>query len=71
MTYILARSKEIIENQVLVVSCHPGWVKTDMGGENAPLSVEEGAETPVWLAYTPVSQLKNGEFYSEKGLMNW
>lgn len=28
----------------------PGWVRTEMGGENATRSVEEGAETPVWLA---------------------
>lgn len=34
---------------VKVNSAHPGWVKTDMGGENAPLSVEEGAKTIVDL----------------------
>jgi NAD(P)-dependent dehydrogenase (short-subunit alcohol dehydrogenase family) len=28
----------------------PGWVRTDMGGPNAPRSVEEGADTIVWLA---------------------
>jgi NAD(P)-dependent dehydrogenase (short-subunit alcohol dehydrogenase family) len=28
----------------------PGWVRTGMGGENAPRSVAEGADTPVWLA---------------------
>jgi NAD(P)-dependent dehydrogenase (short-subunit alcohol dehydrogenase family) len=28
----------------------PGWVRTDMGGENASRSVEEGADTIVWLA---------------------
>jgi carbonyl reductase 1 len=71
MTYILARSKEATDKQVLVVSCHPGWVKTDMGGDRAPLTVEEGAETPVWLAYTPASQLKNGEFYSNKAVCAW
>jgi NAD(P)-dependent dehydrogenase (short-subunit alcohol dehydrogenase family) len=28
----------------------PGWVRTDMGGEGADRSVEEGADTPIWLA---------------------
>lgn len=28
----------------------PGWVQTEMGGDDAPRSVEEGADTPVWLA---------------------
>jgi NAD(P)-dependent dehydrogenase (short-subunit alcohol dehydrogenase family) len=33
-----------------VNSVCPGWVRTDMGGQNASRSVEEGAETIVWLA---------------------
>ena len=28
----------------------PGWVSSDMGGENAPRTVERGADTAVWLA---------------------
>ena len=46
------------EENIKVYSAHPGWVKIDMGGENAPLSVEEGAKTMVGLA------LGNTEFES-------
>ncbi|GAA3117309.1 NAD(P)-dependent dehydrogenase (short-subunit alcohol dehydrogenase family) [Kribbella aluminosa] len=38
---------------VLVNSCSPGWVRTELGGPNAPTTVEEGAATPVWLATLP------------------
>jgi NAD(P)-dependent dehydrogenase (short-subunit alcohol dehydrogenase family) len=29
---------------------HPGWVRTRMSGDEAPLDVDAGADTPVWLA---------------------
>jgi NAD(P)-dependent dehydrogenase (short-subunit alcohol dehydrogenase family) len=35
---------------ILVNSVCPGWVRTDMGGRNATSSVEQGADTAVWLA---------------------
>jgi NAD(P)-dependent dehydrogenase (short-subunit alcohol dehydrogenase family) len=38
---------------ILVNSMCPGWVRTDMGGTGAPRSVEQGADTAVWLATLP------------------
>jgi NAD(P)-dependent dehydrogenase (short-subunit alcohol dehydrogenase family) len=38
---------------VKVNACHPGWVKTDMGGEAAPMEIEDGAATAVRLATLP------------------
>jgi NAD(P)-dependent dehydrogenase (short-subunit alcohol dehydrogenase family) len=45
-----ALAAELEGENILVNSACPGWVRTSMGGEGAPLSVEEGADTPVWLA---------------------
>lgn len=38
------------DTNIKVNSAHPGWVKTDMGGEVAPMSVKVGAKTSVDLA---------------------
>jgi NAD(P)-dependent dehydrogenase (short-subunit alcohol dehydrogenase family) len=48
----------------------PGWVRTDMGGENASRSVEEGAETPLWLCrFRPGSP--GGRFWRKKRVVDW
>ncbi len=38
------------DTPVKVNSAHPGWVRTDMGGDQAPMDVTEGAKTAVRLA---------------------
>lgn len=48
----------------------PGWVKTDMGGENASRPVEKGAETPTWLCrFKPGSE--SGRFWRDKQVIEW
>jgi len=44
---------ELKDTKVKVNAAHPGWVKTDMGGDAAPLDVREGAKTAVELATLP------------------
>ena len=55
-------------DKVLVNSACPGWVKTDMGGPNAPGTVEQGADTPVWLATLPDDGPTGGFFQGRKPL---
>jgi NAD(P)-dependent dehydrogenase (short-subunit alcohol dehydrogenase family) len=53
------------------VNCvDPGWVRTDMGGSDAPRSVAEGADTIVWLASLPVGG-PTGGFYKDKKRIPW
>jgi NAD(P)-dependent dehydrogenase (short-subunit alcohol dehydrogenase family) len=55
---------------VLVNCMNPGWVRTDMGGPGAPRSVEQGADTIVWLA-TLSSDGPTGEFFSDRRQIEW
>src|SRR5947207_15709570 len=48
-----------------VNSVCPGWVRTDMGGENATRSVGEGAATIVWLATDAPHDL-TGKFVKDR-----
>ena len=51
---------------ILVNSVCPGWVKTDMGGPNATRTIEEGADTAVWLATLPDGGPTGGFFQDRK-----
>jgi NAD(P)-dependent dehydrogenase (short-subunit alcohol dehydrogenase family) len=53
-----------------VNSVCPGWVRTDMGGENATRSVGEGAATIVWLA-TDAPQDLTGKFVKDRKVIPW
>lgn len=55
---------------VKVNACSPGWVRTDMGGENAARSVAEGADTPVWLA-TLGPKGPTGKFFEDRREIDW
>jgi NAD(P)-dependent dehydrogenase (short-subunit alcohol dehydrogenase family) len=48
----------------------PGWVRTDMGGENATRSVAEGAATIVWLATDAPHDL-TGKFVKDRKVIPW
>jgi NAD(P)-dependent dehydrogenase (short-subunit alcohol dehydrogenase family) len=53
-----------------VNSVCPGWVRTDMGGENANRSVEEGADTILWVA-TEAPQSLTGKFLRDRKEIPW
>ena len=55
---------------VKVNAACPGWVRTRMGGRNASRSVEEGADTIVWLATLP-ARGPNGGFFRDRKRVPW
>ena len=58
------------KDDILVNSCCPGWVKTDMAGDKAPLTPDQGAETPVLCALLPAGS-PTGEFWKDKKVAKW
>ncbi len=65
-TVLLA--KELRDTNIKVNSAHPGWVQTDMGGEQAPMKIEDGAKTSVFLATLPQDGPTGKFFHMEKEL---
>ncbi len=57
---------ELDAAELKINSVCPGWVRTDMGGENAELSVEQGVDTTVWLATEPGLKTSGGYFRNRR-----
>jgi NAD(P)-dependent dehydrogenase (short-subunit alcohol dehydrogenase family) len=59
---------ELRGTNIKVNSAHPGWVKTDMGGSQAPMELEEGGKTSFALATLPDDGPTGGYFHLGKAL---
>lgn len=54
----------------VIVNCvDPGWVRTRMGGQSAPRSVQQSADTILWLALR--SDGPTGKFFSNRRIIDW
>jgi NAD(P)-dependent dehydrogenase (short-subunit alcohol dehydrogenase family) len=54
---------ELRDTMIKVNSAHPGWVKTGMGGEQAPMELSEGGKTSAALATLPDDGPSGGYFH--------
>ncbi len=67
LTKMLA--SELGEFGIYINSVCPGWVRTDMGGPQANLSISEGVETILWLVDCEPSP--QGDFLRDKKPIEW
>lgn len=61
---------ELSPSGILVNSVCPGWVATEMGGPQAPRSIEEGAASVVWAVTLPDTG-PTGGFFRDGHLLAW
>jgi NAD(P)-dependent dehydrogenase (short-subunit alcohol dehydrogenase family) len=54
---------ELKDTKIKVNSAHPGWVKTDMGTDAAPMEIPDGAKTSVQLALLASNGPTGGYFH--------
>lgn len=66
--YTVHLAHELRGTSIKVNSAHPGWVKTDLGTDAAPMEVGDGAKTSVWLATLPADGPSGGYFHMKDRL---
>ncbi|SKA16393.1 SDR family oxidoreductase [Sediminibacterium ginsengisoli] len=69
-SYTIHLANAYKESGMKVNSAHPGWVKTDMGTQYAPLEVAEGALTIIRLATLPADG-PTGRFFHMDEEIPW
>ncbi|NVN96166.1 MAG: SDR family oxidoreductase [Bacteroidetes bacterium] len=65
------QSKTLADKGIAVAAAHPGWVKTDLGSDAAPMEVEEGASTVVSLVTIARDQFPNGQLVHKGVRIAW
>jgi NAD(P)-dependent dehydrogenase (short-subunit alcohol dehydrogenase family) len=68
MTRIMAA--EIGQDDIKINAMAPGWVRSDMGGSNAPRTLSQGADTIIWLATLPADG-PSGGFFEDRTPAAW
>ena len=66
--YTIHLAHELKDTAIKVNSAHPGWVKTELGGEGANMEIADGARTSVWLATLPDDGPTGGYFHMQDRL---
>ncbi|XP_063415145.1 carbonyl reductase [NADPH] 1-like [Mytilus trossulus] len=57
---------------IVVNACDPGYVDTDMSSHKGTKTVEQGADTPVYVAMLPLGTTSpKGDFVSDRTIKKW
>jgi NAD(P)-dependent dehydrogenase (short-subunit alcohol dehydrogenase family) len=67
----LIQSKTLASKSIAVAVAHPGWVKTDLGSQAAPMEVADGARTVVGLVTIARDQFPHGQLQHQGKRLPW
>lgn len=67
----LMQSKFLASKGIAVAASHPGWVKTDLGSQAAPMEVDEGASTVVELVTIARDKFPHGQLVHKGERLPW
>lgn len=67
----LIQSRTLAARSIAVAAAHPGWVKTDMGTQAAPMEVVDGARTVVGLVTMPREAFPHGQLQHMGERLPW
>ncbi|XP_022178716.1 carbonyl reductase [NADPH] 1-like [Myzus persicae] len=74
LTFIQQRAFDVDPRTDIVInSVHPGYVDTDMTSHKGPLTIEQGAEAPVYLSLLPAGEqnVKGRYVWNDKTIKDW
>lgn len=71
LTFVQQRNfdREQPNRNISVNAVHPGWVKTDINHNSGPLTAEEGAEAPLFVALE--ADFKGQYVWNDKTIKDW
>lgn len=67
----LIQSKTLASKGIAVAAAHPGWAKTDLGTQAAPMEIDEGASTVVDLVTIAREQFPHGQLQHKGKRIPW
>lgn len=65
------QSQRLKDKRIAVAAAHPGWVKTELGGDGATMEVVDGASTVVTLATQPRATFPHAQLVHNGDRLPW
>jgi len=69
IAYTLLQHEQLKGKGIVVNACCPGFVDTDMTNHKGTKTIEEGADTPIYLSIDPNAPL--GKYVRDRNVMDW